>query len=199
MKKLVNILMIILLLGNIVLLSYFAYRLYKNYDAEVIEEVNDIKEDEVDEPVEDATSVPNDNMETFFGVTIDYKQSPSYINSIEDINLRAMDEYNFLFDYNNQSFQATYSYDNWTIYDSYRVKNVHDMTIICQGLIDIYPVHGSDRISYRNADDMAYEWLQHNYAYELLPESNFKQMAKDVDFDPDDQGKSLQELYQSRR
>ncbi len=42
---------------------------------------------------------------------------------------------------------------------------------------------------------MAYEWLQHNIAYELLPDSEFKASAKDVDLDPDDQGLSLEEIY----
>ena len=194
--------MILLLVGNIGLLSYFGYRLFRNYDTveENTETENNTQEENNQEIIEEVVPEPTDEKaETFFGVTIDYEQSPNRITSIEDINLRAMDEYNYLFDYNGEPFKATYTYDNWTIYDSYRVKNVHDMTLICQGLIDLYPVHGSDRVSYRSADDMAYEWLQHNYAYELLPESGFKQMAKDVDFDPDDQGKSLQELYQSRK
>ena len=39
---------------------------------------------------------------------------------------------------------------------------------------------------------MAYEWEQHNIAYQLLPEdSPYKENAKDVDLNPEDQGKSI--------
>ena len=54
-------------------------------------------------------------------------------------------------------------------------------------------------VSYRDAEDMAYEWLQHNLAYKLLPEtSSWKENVKDVDLNPEDQGKSLLELYKDR-
>ena len=54
-------------------------------------------------------------------------------------------------------------------------------------------------VSYRTADDMAYEWVQHNLAYEILPEGNsFRNSAKDVDLDPRDQGMSLVEIYEDR-
>lgn len=191
----------LLLIGNLGLLSFLGYKLLRKRNAseQTVDTENNI-EDDNQEIIEEVTSdTVEENKETFFGITIDYKQSPSYINSIEEMNLRAIDEYNYIFDYNGNPFKASYIYDNWTIFDSYRVKNVHDMTIICQGLIDLYPIHGADRVSYRTADDMAYEWLQHNYAYEILPKSSFRDMARDVDFDPDDQGKSLEELYKSRK
>ena len=73
------------------------------------------------------------------------------------------------------------------------------MKKICQALIDIHPIHGSDMISYRTSDDMVYEWLQHNFAYSVLPDDNlWKNNAKDVDFDPQDQGKSIKEIYEDR-
>lgn len=106
---------------------------------------------------------------------------------------------NYEFVYNDEVFKVVYSPDNWKIYDSYKINNTKDMKKICQKLIDIYPIHGSDMISYRNSDDMVYEWLQHNLMYEVLPEDNiWKDNAKDVDFDPKDQGKSLKEIYEDR-
>ena len=85
------------------------------------------------------------------------------------------------------------------IMNSYKISSESDMLVICQVLIDIHPIHGSDMESYRTADDMVYEWLQHNLAYELLPEDNYwRNKAKDVDFNPEDQGKSFVEIYEQR-
>ena len=54
-------------------------------------------------------------------------------------------------------------------------------------------------VSYRTAEDMAYEWIQHNIAYEILSEdSPWKEHVKHVDLNPEDQGKNLKELYKSR-
>ena len=54
-------------------------------------------------------------------------------------------------------------------------------------------------VSFRDAEDMAYEWEQHNLAYQILPESNpYRMNAKDVDINPADQGKSMLEMYASR-
>ena len=79
------------------------------------------------------------------------------------------------------------------------ITNSNDIKKICKALIDIHPIHGSDMNSYRTVEDMAYEWLQHNMAYKLLPEGNsFRNSAKDVDLDPKDQGKSLVEIYEDR-
>jgi hypothetical protein len=73
------------------------------------------------------------------------------------------------------------------------------MKKICDVLIKIHPIHGRDMISYRTSDDMVYEWVQHNLAYKLLPNDNsWKNSAKDVDFDPEDQGKSIKEIYEDR-
>ena len=74
-----------------------------------------------------------------------------------------------------------------------------DIIIICQALLDIYPIHGRDMQSIRTAEDMALEWLQHNIAYELLPEDNpWREHAKDVDLNPADQGRTLEEMYEAR-
>ena len=124
-----------------------------------------------------------------------------HISSAEDLNLH--DEYgggtNYVFTYNGEEFRAQYYYDNWTIYDSYKITNKHDMKIICQALIDIHPIHGKDYESYRTADDMVYEWKQHNLAYKYLPEDNaWRPNAANVDFDPEDQGRSFEEIYEDR-
>lgn len=119
----------------------------------------------------------------------------------EDINLR--DIYgggsNYLFTYKGEDYSAVYYYDNWCIYDSYKITSGRAMKKICQALIDEHPVHGSDYESFRTADDMVYEWKQHNIAYAVLPDDNpWKQTTGNVDFDPEDQGKSVEELYESR-
>lgn len=119
----------------------------------------------------------------------------------EDIILKDIDGNgkNYSFVYNNEIYIATYVKENWNIKDSYRIKDYEIMIQICEELLKIHPIHGKDMISYRTAEDMVYEWLQHNLAYEILPENNpWRKNAKDVDFDPKDQGKSLKELYESR-
>lgn len=119
----------------------------------------------------------------------------------EEINLR--DIYgggsNYLFTCNGEDFTAIYYYDNWCIYDSYKITSKRDMKKICQALIDEHPIHGADYESYRTVDDMVYEWKQHNLAHKLLPDDNaWKRTSGNVDFDPEDQGKSLEELYEDR-
>ena len=102
---------------------------------------------------------------------------------------------NYEFTYNEETYTAVYTLDNWKIYNSYKIKNTNDIKKICQALIDIHSVHGNDLISYRNADDMAFEWLQHNIAYDVLPENNkWRENAKDVDLDPQDQNKTFKEI-----
>ncbi len=132
-----------------------------------------------------------------------FGRNRSRISSTEDIELTATDssDTTFRFTYGGEKFRTVYSfgYDTWTIYDSYKITNEHDMKIICQALIDIHPVHGSDLVSYRTAEDMAYEWKQHNIVYDLLPDGNrWRSMAKDVDLDPYDQGRSYAEIYEDR-
>ena len=63
----------------------------------------------------------------------------------------------------------------------------------------MHPVYGADWESLRTAEDMAYEWEQHNLAYTMLPaNSHWRDDAKDVDLDPDDQGKSFRDIFESR-
>ena len=107
--------------------------------------------------------------------------------------------WNYAFTYNGEEFRTIYGYDCWTIYDSYKITNKHDMKIICQALIDVHPVHGRDLESFRTADDMAYEWKQHNIAYKYLPEDNaWRTHAANVDLDPQDQGRTIEEIYEDR-
>lgn len=106
---------------------------------------------------------------------------------------------NYQFQYNNQTFTATYTKDNWHIDDSYKIKDKESISKICEKLIEIHPIHGKDLKTYRTVKDLVYEWEQHNIAYELLPEnSSWKKSAKNVDLDPKDQGKSLLEMYNIR-
>lgn len=124
-------------------------------------------------------------------------------NEIKEINkkieIKDIDGTNYEFKYKNEVFKATYTYDNWKIYNSYKITNENDIKAICKALIEIHPVHGSDMKSYRTPSDMAYEWLQHNLAYQILPKDNaWRNNAKDVDLDPKDQGKSMKEIYEDR-
>ena len=126
----------------------------------------------------------------------DEEKSTQYKNKIV---IKDIDGTNYEFTYNNENYKVVYTYDHWKIYDSYKINNIEYMKNICQALIDINPIHGKDRVSYRTVDDMVYEWLQHNIAYKLLPDDNkWKDNAKDVDFDPYDQGKSMKEIYEDR-
>ena len=123
------------------------------------------------------------------------------LTSTEDIGLHDVDGAgtNYVFTYRGEEFRAQYWPDNWTVFDSYKIKKKHDMIIICQALIDIHPVHGSDMVSYRTAEDMAYEWKQHNLACTVIPEDNeWRESAENVDFDPADQGKSIKEIFKDR-
>ena len=91
---------------------------------------------------------------------------------------------NYALEYGDEVFDVYYEPDVWSV---------------CQVLVDEHPIHGSDYESYRTAEDMAYEWEQHNLAYRLLPEdSPWRDSVSNVDLDPEDQGKSLQELYKGR-
>ncbi len=122
------------------------------------------------------------------------------LTSSADINLHDDGSgKNYTFTYNGEDFSAIYVEDNWKIIDSYKINSVSDMLYICQALIDEKPVHGRDMQSYRDAEDMAYEWAQHNMAYQILPDGNdMKSHAKDVDFDPQDQNKDFDEIYKDR-
>lgn len=130
------------------------------------------------------------------------EQSTSLLTSSADIGLHAVDDEGqyYAFTYGNEAFGAYYEPDTWKVYDSYKITNHDDIVLICQALLDEHPIHGSDMESFRDAQDMAYEWQQHNIAFELLPvDSSWRESAQSVDLDPDDQGKSFAEMYASRR
>ena len=121
-------------------------------------------------------------------------EEPSHLNSPEDIGLHCTDESKkiYVFTYAELDFTAVYSPDNWHITDSYLIESYEDIVTICRALIEVHPIHSADMTSYRTADDMAYEWHQHNIAYSLLPDgSDWKESAKDVDLDAKDQNKNL--------
>ena len=132
---------------------------------------------------------------------LEESQKGGILNGTADINLRDTDGNgkNYLFTYDGEDFTAVYTTDNWKIYDSYKITNTEDITIICEALNNEHKVHGSDMESYRTAEDMAYEWLQHNIAYQFLSDdSPWKEHVRDVDLDPKDQGKSFDEIYEER-
>ncbi len=120
------------------------------------------------------------------------------LSSTDDINLTSSDDKNYTFYYDGQVYTAIRTTDHWKIKNSYNITNEADMLIICQALIDLYPIHGSDMISYRTPEDMVYEWHVHNIAYALLPDDDeMKPHVRDVDFNPEDQGRSFDEIYEA--
>ncbi len=125
--------------------------------------------------------------------------APGSLSSPDDIKLRSDDGNSYYFTYQDEDFYTEYYDDVWTIYNSYKITNSHDIKIICQALADEHPIHGKDMESYRTPSDMAFEWEQHNLAYQQLPEDNsWRESAKNVDIDPQDQGKTFKEIYEDR-
>lgn len=119
-------------------------------------------------------------------------QSEGILVSQEDINLTDTDGRgkHYTFQYDGDTYIAEYTEDNWKIIDSYKIENTEDIVIICLALIAEHPIHGKDMASYRTAEDMAYEWIQHNIAYGVLSEDDpLRDNAKDVDLNPADQGR----------
>ncbi len=127
-----------------------------------------------------------------------YEKTPGVLESTDDLGLRNTDgegsEYEF--DYDGEVFTAVYTPDNWKIVDSYKITNSADMLLICQALIDENPLHGRDMVSFRVPEDMVDEWMQHNLAYKMFYDNPaLRARAKDVDLNPDDQGKNIIEKY----
>ena len=123
------------------------------------------------------------------------------LSSVDDVALVPTDDYGCgcVFTYSGEEFTAYFDTYSWRVYDSYKITNHSDIVTICQALINEHPVYGADWESWRTADDMAYEWEQHNLAWQMLPaNSHWRDDAKDVDLDPYDQGKSFRDLYESR-
>ena len=134
------------------------------------------------------------------------ERSKSLLLSPADIGLHAVDDLgqdwgqSYAFTYADEEFVVYYEPDTWKVYDSYKIADHDDLVTICQALLDEHPIHGSDLQSYRTAEDMAFEWEQHNLAYRLLPDSSsWKESARNVDLDPDDQGKTFAQMYASRQ
>ena len=147
-----------------------------------------VTEQAVDAPVTQPSEQPSEPEET--------EPEPEYVIELTPLD----DEENYSFEFDGMTFYACYTPDNWHITDSYRVRQTEDMKVICQALIDLHPIHGSDMESWRTPEDMAEEWIYHDLAYELLSDGDpWKERAKDVDLDPYDQGKSLYELFLSKR
>ena len=114
------------------------------------------------------------------------------LSSVGDISLSTTDDIHYTFLYNGETYQATFTEDTWKIIDSRKITNRSDMTIICQAISDQHPIPTPDRTGYRTPEDMAYEWEQHNLAYYMLPDgAKWKDNAKDVDLNPEDQGKTI--------
>lgn len=129
------------------------------------------------------------------------EEEQGILSSPEDIGLYDTDGSgtNYIFTYGGESFSAVYTYENWKIIDSYRITTQADLEIICQALINAHPLHGADGESFRTAEDMAFEWQEHNAAYFMLPEdSEWKLHTKDVDLNPEDQGKTGVEMALDR-
>ena len=170
MKKLLFIYVLFLLLLAGYGLYYFKY--LNNQTVVVEEPVEEI----VEEPVIEEESKPFDfDPYNYFGDTVSYLNDDFVINDLDGSG------YNYYFDYNGETFYCMYETDNWRIIDSYKIHDEHDMRIICQSLINIYPIHSKDYSSYRS------------------PENNsWRLSAKDVDFDPKDQGKTYEEFFEEK-
>ena len=169
-------------------------QLYSSLEAEEDSSIEDVDKETALE--EDSSA---DHLDS--SVAASTEVGSGILSDPSDINLRDADgnDKNYLFTYDGEDFSVVYTTDNWKIYDSYKINSTEDMTIICEALISVHQIHGSDMESYRTAEDMAYEWLQHNIAYQFLPdESPWKVHAQNVDLDPKDQGKSFSEIYEDR-
>ena len=125
------------------------------------------------------------------------------LSSPADVKLHDLNgkKCSYAFSYNGKEFRAEYTAaaENWKIIDSYEIYNSDDQMLICEALIAEHPIHGKDKKSWRTAEDLAYEWGQHNLAYSLLPDgAEWKKNAKDVDLNPEDQRKSILDFYRDR-
>ena len=192
MKKLfVVYVLFILLLGGYS--YYFFTNIYQKND--VVEENNNevIQEEVITEQESENEGNEDPYIQEYFFIF-----SQSYLNSSADLGLYDVDGTGstYRFNYSDMSFTALHEPENWRILDSYLINNADDMKIICQALIDIYPIHGKDYSSYRTADDMVYEWQIHNFVYDMLPEDNsFRNRVRDVDFNPEDQNKTYEDYF----
>ena len=124
----------------------------------------------------------------------------SLLTAPEDIALHETEESGqYQFTYGSEIFSAVYTTNHWKVIDSCRITNPVDIQYICEALRQEHPIPSADYKGWRTAEDMAYEWQQHNLAHALLPEnSEWRSHTQDVDLNPEDQGKSLYDLYRER-
>lgn len=133
----------------------------------------------------------------------------SHISSVDDFNWRSVSGTTYQFDYNGETFNATYSGNSWNIVDSYRIENWDDLMIISEWLAEKHSI-SSINGGYRSAESFAYEWQQHNIAYQALAPWGWLSFAipqigvgidraadVDIDFGPDE-GKTAIQLLISR-
>ena len=126
---------------------------------------------------------------------------PSLISSADELGFADVTGYgeNYCFSYGGEEFTALYWTDNWRILDSYKIRNSQDILLICSVLAELHPIHSADYSGWRTPEDMAYEWEQHNFAYDMSPEgSSYKVSSRDVDIDPKDQGRSAYDMLIDR-
>ena len=105
----------------------------------------------------------------------------------------------YSFDYGDKTFQAEYTENSWKIIDSYLIDNEQDMGYICDALTALHPIPTADGSGVRDRESLVYEWRQHNEAYKMLPkDSKWIASVKDVDLNPDDEGKDMWQMALDR-
>ena len=170
-------------------------------EAGATDSIKDETTDDGDETTETDTVSPLSRIEkTARGSG--YKEGEQVLSEPPEITYEYSDGYYeyYSFDYADEVFEVLHEYDNWKIFDSNKIRNSKDMQLICEALLDIYPVHGVDLESYRTPEDMAYEWIQHNIVYEMpLTDARYKESAANVDLDPGDQNKTIVEMFKDRQ
>jgi hypothetical protein len=125
--------------------------------------------------------------------------TPSILTSPEDIQLSTTDGSEYSFTYGTETFRAVHQENNWRIFHSYRITNRSDMILICRALITEHPIPDKAGTGYRTPEDLTDEWEQHNLAFTLLPEgAEWKESARHVDLNPEDQGKNILEFLNER-
>jgi hypothetical protein len=152
-------------------------------------------EDAKQQVLEEAENYADDPDKALNAITA---TTPGTLTSAADLNIAPKGDKDgyYSFTYDGREYMAIHKTDHWKIIDSCDINNEADMHIICQALIDLHQIHGKDMVSYRTADDMVYEWEVHNLAYLLVEDDDpMKERLKDVDFDPQDQGCTFDEIY----
>lgn len=178
----------------------------KEYAKEAAQQASESAQDLAQQATEGAKDAAQQALEEAANYASNPDEISSALSSIQtglltsaaDIALTATDDQgkNYTFTYDGKEYAAIHTADHWKIKDSYDINNEADMLIICQALIDTHQIHGKDMVSYRTADDMVYEWEVHNLAYAMISDDDpMKSHLRDVDFDPQDQGCSFEEIY----